>query len=324
MSLHKRKAAAYKDLNDALSSPTTRYSFETILSVNAALFVEARTVAPEVTRVHLKALDQLFVSRKSRFAEAKDSFAALLRLSFYTAYLLCECEASSYDQLYDTATRAVAKLNAIRVWVDETLTKKLDPVVGRQHEDLRDFHAARQRFLQHEAVSPLIAPCSTYMGYSHIASLFGALLLLNLSLYELGPHVATFFLNRLSLIIENSMAVDPSTNKPLLKLPALPMAMAQARLDVLHNFTRSELGIDDNVTDESYETRTSMVDALKVFSYLDESRRKSLILLLRGWLDNDHETPASGRDDEFDDLHARVEKNWIRQKTKTAGSPNLA
>ena len=90
-SLYKRKAAAYQQLNTALADPINKYSFETILSDNAALFVEARIVGPEITRMHLKALDQLYIARNRRFAEEGDSFAALLRLSIYTAWLMCEC-----------------------------------------------------------------------------------------------------------------------------------------------------------------------------------------------------------------------------------------
>ena len=58
VSLFKRKTAAYQQLNAALADPVNKYSFETILSVNAALFVEARIVGPQITKMHLKALDQ--------------------------------------------------------------------------------------------------------------------------------------------------------------------------------------------------------------------------------------------------------------------------
>ena len=84
------------------------------------------------------------------------------------------------------------------------------------------FQAAKRRLLQHRAVQPLIVKPPVYVGYAHIASHFSVLLLLNLSLYELGHGIGSFFLDRLLLIIENSMDVDRATGKPLLKLPALP------------------------------------------------------------------------------------------------------
>jgi hypothetical protein len=94
----------------------------------------------------------------------------------------------------------------------------------------RKFQAAKHRQLQHRAIKPLITPSLVYAGYTHIASHFSSLLLLNLSLYELGQDIGLFFLDRLLLIVDNSMDLDRETGKPLLKLHALPMMMAQARV----------------------------------------------------------------------------------------------
>ena len=225
LSLFKRKAAAYQQLNAALADPVNKFSFETILSVNAALFVEARIVGPEITRMHLKALDQLYVARNRRFAEDKDSFAALLRLSIYTAYLLCECEAASHAVLKSTVQTSLAKLRDIQQWVLGMRREVRKAAREAAHDNrMKKFETAKHRLLQHRAVKPLIAQPRAYVSDAHIASHFSVLLLLNLSLYELGQEIGSFFLDRLLLIIDNSMEEDRS-GKSLLKLPALPMMM---------------------------------------------------------------------------------------------------
>ena len=322
-SLYKRKAAAYQQLNAALADPTNKYSFETILSVNAALFVEARIVGPEITRMHLKALDQLYVARNRRFAEDRDSFAALLRLSVYTAWLMCECEAASHAQLQNTVRTSLTRFENMQKWMSNLQEQiRNDGLQAVPDNKLRKFQSSKHRLLQHRAIKSLIAKPPAYIGYSHIASHFSVLLLLNLSLYELGQEVGTFFLDRMLLIIDNSMDVDRS-GKSLLKLPALPMMMAQARLDVLHTYTRQELGYDEEVVDESLETRNSMIDALKLFSYLGDDSRKRLIVLLFAWLTND-----LGRHDSFSgtfshELEEEVNHNWLHQQ-KTSRTPSRA
>ena len=318
MSLYKRKAAAYQQLKTALADPVNKYSFETILSVNAALFVEARIVGPEITRMHLKALDQLFIARNKRFAEEKDSFAALLRLSCYTAYLLCECEAASHAHLRNTVRASITKFEAIQDWVLTTRQLICAALPGTSWESKsRKFQNAKHRLLQHPAVKPLITPSQMYAGYTHIASHFSTLLLLNLSLYELGQEIGSFFLDRLLLIVEHSTDVDRKTGKPLLKLPALPMMMAQARLDVLHNYTRQDLGLEDNVVDESLETRSAMIDALKLFSYLSDERRKQLIMVLFGWLTDEPAAQIYLSKDIFDAVEAEIEGNWSKQQLES-------
>ena len=310
MSLYKRKAAAYQQLNAALADPVNKYSFETILGVNAALFVEARIVGPEITRMHLKAFDQLLMARNRRFAEGTDSFATLLRFSIYTAYLLCECEAASRAYLRSTVRASISKFEVIQRWVIMTRQQISQAVSGPSwNYQTRKFQAAKHRLLQHRAIKPLITPSLVYTGYTHIASHFGTLLLLNLSLYELGQDIGSFFLDRLLLIVDNSMDVDRKTGKSLLKLHALPMIMAQARLDVLHHYTRQDLGLDDDVEDESLETRSVMIDALKLFSYLSDSSRKQLIAVLFGWLMDEPSSRMSLSEGILDAVEAETQIN---------------
>ena len=88
------------------------------------------------------------------------------------------------------------------------------------------------------------------------------------------------------------------------------MMMALARLDVLHTYTRQELGLDDDVVDESLGTRNTMIDALKLFSYLGEDSRKKLIAVLFVWLSDDPRPQTTLSKEIFDGFEAEIDSNW--------------
>ncbi|KAH0848351.1 hypothetical protein AYO21_04377 [Fonsecaea monophora] len=286
--MHRRKAMAYKYIANLLADPETQASDEALLCVCLAMSADARSLSPEINRVHLKGLAQMISQRgvDSLFSAVCFMFHPMFSLAYFA---MAELEATSFLDVQGASDRFLGTLDSMqsdgrRSQSDATQYRSDNGVsrgervgattTNRSRTPVSSslWSAAMGKSTIHHAVEGALANLQrTTLSVQQDLSLFLNLYLLNLILWDLleRPDGAVLFLQRLSIHAENARV----------RLEITVWLLAKSWVDADEVSKRS----DNGAKKEVFLTE-AVIDALKIFSRITDQSKEKLIHVLSSWL----------------------------------------
>ncbi|KIY03538.1 uncharacterized protein Z520_00229 [Fonsecaea multimorphosa CBS 102226] len=280
--LHQRKALAYQYIAKLLADPETQASDEALLCVCLAMSTDARSLSPEINRVHLKGLAQMISKRG-----VGSLFSALCFMShpmFSLAYFaMAELEATSMLDVQSATRRFLETLHSmqrdgsrsqpkvVRRRSDEDVKPNIDSRSISYRSSSLWSVAMGKSTIHHAVESVLVKSQGRTLSIQQNLALFLDLYLLNLILWDLlkSPGSATVFLQRLSLCADNAQV----------RLDVCVWLLAKSWVDADETSKRA----DGGARKEVFLTE-AVIDALKVYSRLTYKTRGKLVIVLSSWL----------------------------------------
>ncbi|OQV01735.1 hypothetical protein CLAIMM_07034 [Cladophialophora immunda] len=286
--LHQRKALAYKYIAKLLADPQTQASDEALLCVCLAMSADARSLSPEINRVHLKGLAQMIAKRGvgSLFSTVCFMFHPMFSLAYFA---MAELEATS---MLDVRGAAEKFLGTLRSMQQDGHRSQSDAMHRRRSDDVSEGGVPNQDIDSRSGSSVSSSLWSVAMGKSAInhavegvlanprsktpsiqqdLSLFLNLYLLNLILWDFleWPDSAAVFLQQLSIHADNARV----------RLEMTVWLLAKSWVDADEISQRTDGGAKKEVF-----LTEAVIDALKIFSRIPDESKEKLILVLSSWL----------------------------------------
>ena len=277
--LIRRRVIGYRNLNALLSNEETRSTNHAIVGILSAITVDAVFATEDTTRQHIQGLDGLVRQRgglQAVFAGAPD--AALRPMYFVSLFHLCPRLVANFDELRSIAISTKDRLCLMQEWY-YTMNECGEPT----ERHVRKLAETRTYILNSEALQQHLR--QTYNNespYVANSSLFYILYSFSQTLWALsakcGIAAAEAFLWRISYVIRDSCLPDPITGEPQLLLTTLMYMVSEIRTESfqLHYGKRAQL--------LESEMCSAEIDAVKLFSHLENIQRSQLIATLKQWL----------------------------------------
>ncbi|KIW97566.1 uncharacterized protein Z519_01150 [Cladophialophora bantiana CBS 173.52] len=273
--LHRRKALAYKYIAKLLADPKTQASDEALLCVCLAMSADARSLSPEVNRIHLKGLAQMIGKRGvgSLFSTVCFMFHPMFSLAYFS---MAELEASNMVDVQSATERFLETLHSMQQ--DGRRSQSED--LRCQRTDSRSsmvvssslWSVAMGKSTIHHVVKGILAnPQRRSLPIQQDLALFLNLYLLNLILWDLleWPDTAATFLQKLSLHADNARV----------RVEITVWLLAKSWVDADETSNRTGGGAKKEVF-----LTEAVIDALKTFSRITDESKDKLAIVLSSWL----------------------------------------
>ncbi|EXJ67423.1 uncharacterized protein A1O5_09436 [Cladophialophora psammophila CBS 110553] len=273
--LHRRKALAYKYIAKLLADPETQASDEALLCVCLAMSADARSLSPEVNRVHLKGLAQMIAKRGvgSLFSTVCFMFHPMFSLAYFS---MAELEASNMLDVQSATERFRQTLHSVQ----QDGRRSQSEAIRRHSTDSRSrvagssslWSVAMGKSTIHHAVKGVLAnPQRRSLPIQQDLALFLNLYLLNLILWDLleWPDTVATFLQKLSRHADNARV----------RVEITVWLLAKSWVDADETSQRTGGGAKKEVF-----LTEAVIDALKIFSRITDESKDKLVIVLSSWL----------------------------------------
>jgi hypothetical protein len=321
-SLLRRKAIAYRIMNQRISDPELQCSEATLFGLMAGVYFDGPVSGSNVAHMHLKGMIQLLHNRGG-FKNLSDTLVWGSPVSYVSCHRVVHGaggianmhDLKSYTQEFLQTLLGMQKWNkTLREQLSKIGVKQLSKLGVKQLSKLgvnrdvsiddpeyrlRLYDLSRTRCFSTHILRPPLdpdCPCSTLVEKAgHFLNLFD----LNLTLWMLREDCikGASFLNQ---FLKN---IDPVTSITSLNINGLRLLITQARYGIAINVEEGQ--------EMEAQLSWMLIRALKLVALLNDQWRRKLVQMMFGWLfGKEREEMYEMSKDEIVEMIDEIIRNW--------------
>jgi hypothetical protein len=314
-SLLRRKAIAYRILNQRISDPATQCLEATWISMVAAVIFDSRVSGPSVAHMHLKGTMQLLDKRGGLKSLSANKLPWGSPAPFVSCHYVVN-DAGGIADMLDLKTymqEFLQTLLNIQTWnkkLQEQLSSlgvKHDVPVDDPEYPLRSYDLSRTRSLAtHSTLRSLLDPDYPSPTFVKKAARLSNLFNVNLTLWMFRKDYtkSALFLTQLLENVELSGWIDPVTSITSINPNVLVYLIAQTRREV----DSVDAG---EVQEQEIWISWMLIRALKLVVLMNDHWRRKIVQMMSGWLTGKEQEMYEISDDEIAELKAEITRNWL-------------